>query len=185
MTQPDNPYLAPGAALDGAAEGATYAPRLLAWQGRIGRLRYLAYMLALVAIVMAAGFALVFVATIAVKLAGGDLRKEYVALLPVMLALVFCVPYVVLMKRRMNDTGYTGWLLLLTLVPFVNVLLGIYLLCARGSSGSNKYGLPPAANTLPVKLAGWFMVAVIIVSLGASFVMPFMMAARNSGGAGF
>lgn len=185
MTEPDNPYLAPGADLEAPPGGATYQPRLLAWKGRIGRLRYLAYMLALIGIVMAGGMVLMFVATIIVNLAGGDMRSEYVALLPALLGLLFLVPYVGLMVRRMNDTGYTGWLVLLGLVPFVNFLLGLYLLCARGSAGPNKYGLPPCANTMAVKVAGWLMVAVIAISLAVSFVMPFMLAARTGGVSGF
>lgn len=186
MTQADNPYLAPGVALEPAADGTTEVPRLLAWKGRIGRLRYLAYMLALFGIVMVAGFALVFVSTIAFKLAGGNLWSSYVAFLPALLGLVLCTPYIVLMKRRMHDTGHSGWLLLLALVPLVNLLLGLYLLCARGSAGPNQYGLPPAADTLAVKLAGWVMLVVMVVSLAASFLMPFMLAARSvGGGAGF
>jgi hypothetical protein len=40
-----NPYLAPGAALSGLESGKdTYEPKLWAWRGRIGRLRYMAYL---------------------------------------------------------------------------------------------------------------------------------------------
>lgn len=186
MNPPDNPYLAPGAALDPVAEPGSYQPRLFALKGRIGLLRYLAYMLALFGIVMAVGFVLTLVISLmATRLDGWYIRPEYAALVPGMLALLLVVPYAALMVRRMNDTGHTGWFVLLSIVPFVNLALGLYLLCARGSAGPNKYGLPQCENTLAVQIGGWTMVAAIIVSLGASFLMPFMMAARTGGVSGF
>ena len=44
--------------------------------------------------------------------------------------------------RRWHDLGHSGWFSLLNLVPIVNLVVLIYLLCAKGEEGSNKYGEP-------------------------------------------
>jgi uncharacterized membrane protein YhaH (DUF805 family) len=47
--------------------------------------------------------------------------------------------------RRCHDLGRSGWLTLLGFVPLVNLAFGLYLLFAKGQSGSNAYG--PALDT--------------------------------------
>jgi len=44
--------------------------------------------------------------------------------------------------RRLHDVNLSGWLTLLVFVPFVNLLLFLYLLFAPGTEGPNKYGNP-------------------------------------------
>jgi len=44
--------------------------------------------------------------------------------------------------RRLHDINQSGLLTLLLLVPFVNLLLFLYLLFAPGTQGANKYGNP-------------------------------------------
>nr|WP_320118861.1 DUF805 domain-containing protein [uncultured Marinifilum sp.] len=47
------------------------------------------------------------------------------------------------MAKRLHDIGYTGWLALITLVPFSTPWFQLYLLFAAGSIGDNKYGADP------------------------------------------
>jgi hypothetical protein len=73
--------------------------------------------------------------------------------------------------RRLNDMGRRRWLAVLSLVPGVNLLFGLWLLLAPGDAGANRYGPAPAPNTRAVimlacllpalVLAGVFLVAVI------------------------
>jgi uncharacterized membrane protein YhaH (DUF805 family) len=42
--------------------------------------------------------------------------------------------------RRLHDTGKTGWLLLLGLVPFVGTIIVIVLLVMPATPGQNRYG---------------------------------------------
>lgn len=178
----NNPYLAPGAPLDQhSSAGETYEPRLFALSGRIGRLRYMAYLLALCGILMVASFVIVFALGIS-SLATGASGRGAAVWLPLLMALPFGALYVVLAVRRLNDTGYTGWLALLIFVPFVNFFAGLYLMCAPGSKGSNKYGLPPGPDSLAIKIAGWTMPALIVLSVAVSFVTPIWMATRGAGG---
>ncbi len=44
--------------------------------------------------------------------------------------------------RRLHDVNQSGLLTLLIFVPFVNLLLFLYLLFAPGTQGPNKYGNP-------------------------------------------
>ncbi|HEV2403598.1 MAG TPA: DUF805 domain-containing protein [Candidatus Saccharimonadales bacterium] len=44
--------------------------------------------------------------------------------------------------RRLHDVNQSGLLTLLVFVPFVNLLLFLYLLFAPGTQGANKYGNP-------------------------------------------
>lgn len=44
--------------------------------------------------------------------------------------------------RRAHDTGKTGWVWLLLLIPFVNLLALYWLLIEDSQQGPNKYGPP-------------------------------------------
>lgn len=48
--------------------------------------------------------------------------------------------------RRLHDLGYSGWFNLLIIIPFVGLLLLLYLLIAPGQKIENKYGLPTASS---------------------------------------
>lgn len=47
--------------------------------------------------------------------------------------------------RRLHDLDKSGWFYLISLVPVVNALLGLYLLFAKGTEGDNQYGPDPLA----------------------------------------
>lgn len=47
--------------------------------------------------------------------------------------------------RRLHDLDRSGWFYLISLVPVVNALLGLYLLFAKGTEGDNQYGPDPLA----------------------------------------
>lgn len=55
---------------------------------------------------------------------------------------LFLPPLVAVGARRLHDSGKSGWLLLLMLVPLVNIL-GFGLLCVHGTPFPNHYGAPP------------------------------------------
>ena len=53
--------------------------------------------------------------------------------------LAVLVPSLVLVFRRLHDTGRSGWLILIGLIPFIGVIVLLILACL-GSDGNNKYG---------------------------------------------
>ncbi len=48
--------------------------------------------------------------------------------------------------RRLHDLGHTGWVVLLSLVPLINLALGLYLLFTAGNEFGNKFGPPPGRS---------------------------------------
>jgi uncharacterized membrane protein YhaH (DUF805 family) len=48
--------------------------------------------------------------------------------------------FIILTIKRLHDLGYGGWLVLISLIPFFNLLLLLALLFKAGTSGSNRFG---------------------------------------------
>jgi uncharacterized membrane protein YhaH (DUF805 family) len=54
------------------------------------------------------------------------------------------LPSIAVGARRMHDTGKSGWILLLGLIPVVGLIL-LYFAAQPGQPGDNAYGPVPAA----------------------------------------
>ncbi len=50
---------------------------------------------------------------------------------------------IMLMVRRLHDLDKSGWWNLLLLIPYVDIVFGLYLTFAKGTDGDNKYGHDP------------------------------------------
>ena len=75
-------------------------------------------------------------------------------------------------KRRLNDLNRSGWWFLLFVIPFVNLLLAIYLIFFPGNDGANNFGPAPVANSLGVLILGWMMPVVMLVGIVAAVAIP-------------
>ena len=51
-----------------------------------------------------------------------------------------------LAARRLHDFNKSGWWSILTLVPFLNVILALVLIFKKGQTGENHYGEDPLAT---------------------------------------
>ncbi len=111
--------------------------------GRIGRVRYLGWSAALSFIVF--GAYLVASLLMAVSLPLGVAAIAIV----VIAAMVFSVPIGV---QRLHDLGWSGWLWLALIVPFVNVVLSLLMLFMPGEQTANRFGPPPPPNSTGVKV---------------------------------
>lgn len=116
----------------------TYQPRVFSINGRIGRLRYLAY-----------SWIYAFLSLIVIGLAFGLLvaiNRDLIGL-----ALLAYVPVVAVSLipaiRRCNDLNKSGWLSLLSLVPIVNIGFAIWVLFFPGDADANNFGPAPAKNS--------------------------------------
>ena len=92
----------------------------------------------------------------------------------------FTVISICISIRRLHDLNKSGWLWLLFLIPFINIIFGIYIMCAKGTAGDNKYG-PERATEQTEKLLGTLyavFLAVFIVFYGA--ITIWMVSAQNS-----
>lgn len=161
-----NPYAAPGAA-DLGADSATYEPRVFSFSGRIGRLRYLAYGMAWNLLIGIAGSVLVGILSVA---AGGSMGAITGA--TILMYLVLMVPLFAMAVRRFNDLDKSGWLSLLFFVPLVNFFVGLYLVFAPGTEGSNQYGPAPGPNSTLVVVAALILPIIAIVGILAAIALP-------------
>jgi uncharacterized membrane protein YhaH (DUF805 family) len=53
--------------------------------------------------------------------------------------------------KRLHDVGQSGWLSLLTLIPYLGGIFGLMIMCIDSEKGTNKYGPNPKERTKPVK----------------------------------
>jgi uncharacterized membrane protein YhaH (DUF805 family) len=173
VSDTNNPYQASAAVMDGEpAGGATYEPKFWALTGRIGRLRYLAYLFGISCLTMIAiGIAGAVLAMLQLS-RGSTEGFDMMTVVMVILYIPLVVYSFVLARRRFNDTGRSGWLCLLLLVPLVNALVSLYLVFAPGTDGPNEYGVPPSQNSWLVVAGGIVMPLVFIVGVMAAVAIP-------------
>jgi uncharacterized membrane protein YhaH (DUF805 family) len=99
--------------------------------GRIGRLDYLAGSL------LSSGL---YCLGLAMALKSGIMTLLWISLLLMLVYSCRCL------ALRLHDTGRSGWLGLLVLVPFLGQLLALALFLVPGDGDDNDYGPPPSGN---------------------------------------
>ncbi|MBT8434102.1 MAG: DUF805 domain-containing protein [Gammaproteobacteria bacterium] len=163
-----NPYDAPDASLD-TGQDELYQPKIFSFNGRIGRMRYLAYSIGVNFLLMLVMMPLAGLSAFM----GGDPTSSMVGMLGIgIFYVVTIVISVMFAKRRLNDLNRSGWWFLLFIIPIVNLLLAIYLIFFPGNSGNNNFGAAPAANTIGVLILGWMFPALMILGIVAAVVIP-------------
>jgi uncharacterized membrane protein YhaH (DUF805 family) len=163
-----NPYAAPEAVLTHpGADNETYQPRIFSLNGRIGRLRYIAYswLSSVVATILAAVLVGLLSSLSFISGQTGTILT-WIAYLPVVAA------GVIMAKRRINDMDKSGWLSLLIFVPLVNVFFGFYLMLKGGTQGANRFGPAPATNPRSIVILAWLLPIVVLVGLIAAVAIP-------------
>ncbi|PCH61274.1 MAG: hypothetical protein COC05_01675 [Gammaproteobacteria bacterium] len=173
----ENVYQSPASEVVGS-EAAEYQPKVFAINGRIGRLRYIAYN-------MLFGIVSYVLLTVVVMIAAPmfvDVNSQAQSMSQVMkfagLVSLPMIPYFIiffiLAKRRLNDLNNNGWLSLLSFIPFVGIFLLIYLLFWSGSKEKNNYGPKPAKNSILVILGGILAPILLIGFVGviAAIAIP-------------
>lgn len=173
-----DPYAKPEADLGNANAQARYQPNFLSTQGRIGRLRYLAYSIgaSLLLYVIAIPVVLIFAAA-GVNMASFTSAEPGIAVIVaglvgfLLYAAIFAI-YFVYTKRRLNDLGQTGWLSLLMLVPLANLILWIYIQFFPGQPQANQYGAKPVANSTGVVILACLPLLFVILGIVAAISMP-------------
>lgn len=142
--------------------------------GRIGRLRFLAYSAAMGIIICAAFY--VFLILSAVLLDATN-NNTFLSIIFVIIVLAFGVAYVYIIFspaiRRFNDINYTGWLSLLLLVPYLNILVLLFLALMPGTDGFNDYGVPARPPTTRVKVLALFApIGIMFIGIVAAIALP-------------
>ena len=121
---------------EAAPVGADTPPgSIFSFRGRIGRGRFWATILPLFLVSM--GLNVAFAAT------GG--RGEPALLLFVAVVYFVFATWVAIATyvKRWHDLGMSGWMVLIMLIPFVNILVLLYLGIAPGKAEPNRFGAAP------------------------------------------
>jgi len=156
--QTANPYAPPQAVvadIADAGDGALQEVHIFAWRGRIGRLRFLAYSMLMYLVVSVLG-----------GVVGATSMSPTAALWlisPVSIGLMLMVAI-----QRGHDMGYSGWSVLLMLIP----LVGLVWVFKAGTPGVNRFGAPPVPNTLGVKIAALIFPAIAVIGILAAIALP-------------
>jgi uncharacterized membrane protein YhaH (DUF805 family) len=150
-----NPYVAPRAALEDAAE--EYQPvSLFSVAGRIGRARYILYTMGLPLLV-------VFV----VGLVGALLGPAGAVLMIAGWIGVIVLSFM-LTVQRCHDFDASGWLAIVGLIPLVNLLFWFI----PGTDGPNRFGARTPPNSTGVLVAVWIVPALFIGGIVAAVSIP-------------
>ncbi len=163
-----NPYNAPDASLD-TGQQEHYQPKVFSFNGRIGRMRYLAYSIGvnflLMLVMVPLGMASAFM--------GGDPTQSMIGLVGIgVFYVVTIVVSVMFAKRRLNDLNRSGWWFLLFIIPIVNLIVAIYQIFFPGTDSDNNFGAAPVANSIGVLILGWMFPAIMILGIVAAIVVP-------------
>lgn len=152
-----NPYAAPQADVRDIT-GAQEFQEVRLWSptGRIGRLRYLAYVFSFQLLL---GVVVGIVAAAVPALATIIVIPAYLALL------VFSVIQAI---KRSHDMDWSGWMVLLMLIPFAALIW----MFKRGTDSENRFGHPPPPNSTIVKVLGLLMPILVIVGVLAAIAIP-------------
>ena len=63
--------------------------------------------------------------------------------LPSLVTLAFLLPALSVSVRRLHDTGKSGWMLLITLIPCIGLILWLVWMIEDGQAHDNAYGSVP------------------------------------------
>lgn len=67
------------------------------------------------------------------------------AILLVVYALGVFIPALAVLVRRLHDTGNSGWMYFISLIPLIGGIWLLVLMCTEGQVGPNQYGPDPKA----------------------------------------
>ena len=149
MTEPSfNQYAAPTAEVADVGTSATGELQMFSSEGRIGRLRFLAY------------------STGAAFLA--KLLAAFLGPVTIIVAIVYLWFAVITGIKRCHDIDASGWWSVTTIIPLVSFIWAFI----PGSKGENRFGPPPPPNTAGVRILGLILPAFFIIGILAAIAIP-------------
>ncbi|MHC8317477.1 DUF805 domain-containing protein [Pseudomonas sp. LB3P31] len=161
VRDPQSPYAPPSAAVGETVTGfARLKP--FSFDGRIGRLRFLAWTLVLMLVTLGLGTVL---ALFGLALYNTDSSAGLIltGLLASILVVALAFVSIQFSVQRLHDIGWSGWLWLLNLVPFVGSFFPFVMMAMPGNSTANRYGPPPPPNSNAVKVLAALWLGVIVL----------------------
>lgn len=136
---------------------------VFSFEGRIGRLRYLAWTLVLTVAMLAVVGVGAFFGILTAAVFNSTLLTGLGIIGGVVVFIGFLVVSIQISVQRLHDLGWSGWLWLLNFVPIVGSIFPLVLMVSPGSNVANRYGAPPPPNTTAVKVLSWMWVVLIVL----------------------
>lgn len=137
--------------------------KVLSVTGRIGRVRYLGWSMAMMLCALP-----LFGVGAGLAAASETLGMILIALVMLaMAAFSVCIGV-----QRLHDMGWSGWLWLLNFVPIVGGVFSLLMLIIPGTQGANRYGPPPPPNSTSVKVMAWLILLVPVIGILAAIAIP-------------
>ncbi len=157
-----NQYAAPQAVVADVPQGTGYAElNYFSANGRIGRLRYLAYLVGI-------GFL--------INLVVGVISAVFIGINPALGFVVSLIGWIPLLWfsiicgiKRAHDFNASGWMSIVSLIPFIGTLI---FALVPGSQDGNNYGPPPPPNTWGVRVLGLLLPVIAIIGILAAVAIP-------------
>ena len=168
-----NPYATPHSEVQAAS--TEYAEvKMFSFGGRLGRVRYMAYMMGLMLAVWLGGGLLVALTVPSLSKMGGPVASIVSAVLIIGVYGFMLVGSFTLAVRRIHDFNTSGWLSLLFLIPFVNFIFGLALWFIPGTAGANRFGQQTPPNGTGVTIAAVLAPLALVTYIGvmAAIAIP-------------
>lgn len=64
-------------------------------------------------------------------------------------AFAMLLPSLAVVVRRLHDTGKSGWMIFISIIPFIGSIWLLVLLCLDSDAGENEYGPNPKLEVAP------------------------------------
>ena len=69
-------------------------------------------------------------------------------------SLAILIPSLAVLVRRLHDIDKSGWMMLISFIPFIGGIWLLVLLVAEGNNGSNQYGRDPKGGAVHINQIG-------------------------------
>ena len=120
----------------------TIFQQIFTTQGRLNRLRFLKYYIA----VTVMGASATFVTSCMATLLTGDPNGMLVKMITATWAVLATAGACMLMTRRLHDLDKNGGWFMVSFIPVVGLIFMAYLFFAEGTAGWNRFGADPLAT---------------------------------------
>ena len=70
-------------------------------------------------------------------------ENYFLLIVAIVLGLFHIIPNIAVSVRRLHDQNISGWVYLVSLIPYVGGIIVLVLMCLEGTKGENKYGEDP------------------------------------------
>ena len=105
-------------------------------KGRLNRLRYFKYTFCL-------GMFFGIIEFLCGLIISADENSTTVDIIETVISVPLAIGSIMLQIRRLHDLDKSSWFVLLSAIPGINLLFGLYLLFIKGTDGTNQYGYDP------------------------------------------